>query len=62
MLHWCIWCIQNISSVVPIVHNGPASWLFSSMFFEKFSDSGRSNVGSGGVRPLDEDVLENSRP
>ena len=39
----------------PLVHYGPASWLFSSLFSEKFSDSGRSNVGSGGVRLLAEE-------
>ena len=40
-------------SVVPLVHKGPAIWL-SSLFTEKNSDSGRSNVESGGVRLLGE--------
>ena len=43
------------SRVVPLVHNGPTSWLFSSMFSEKISDSGRSNVGSGHCTLLDEE-------
>ena len=42
-------------SVVPLVHNGPTSWLFSSLFSENLSDSGRSNVGSGSARLLDEE-------
>ena len=41
-------------SVVPLVHNGSAIRL-SSLFSEKKSDSVRSNVGSGGVRPLGEE-------
>ena len=38
-------------SVVLLVHSGSAIWL-SSLFSEKFSESGRSYVGSGGGRPL----------
>ena len=47
-------------SVIPLLHNSPASWLFSSLFSENFSDSGRSNVGSDGARLLLMNVFENS--
>ena len=54
----CMFLVQLVQpigafpSVVPLVHNcGSTIWL-SSLFSEKFSDSGRSNDGSGGVRLL----------
>ena len=50
---WCVpgaygvHCASGSSSVAPSVHNGSAIWL-SSLFSERFSESGRSKLSSGG--------------
>ena len=53
----CAFCASGVfPSVVPSVHNGSAIWL-SSLFSERFSESGKSKLGSGGCIVLDEAYL-----
>ena len=56
----CAFCATGaFSAVVPSVHNGSAIWL-SSLFSERFSESGRSNLGSGSCTLLDEAYLNHA--
>ena len=44
--------IVSLQVKVTVLHNGSASWP-SSLFSERFSESGRSNVGSGSCTLLE---------
>ena len=52
-----VFCAPGSSSLAPSVHNGSVIWLLSSLFSERFSESGRSKLGSGGCTVLDEVYL-----